>query len=130
ADAEEARVAATAQETALKASNDALAADIDRRRAEAQASADADRARLLDRTNQEIADLHKQAESTAAEERTRTGAALEVQAAKLAGHMAEKLLDRLPAEATTEAMFRTLVDHLTTLSAADRRRLVSSPLEV
>lgn len=129
ADAEAARVAATAQETALKASNAAFAADIDRRRAEAQASAEADRARLLDRTNQEIANLHKQAESAAAEERTRIGAALELQAAKLAGHMAEKLLDRLPAEVTTEAMFRTLVDRLTTLSAADRRRL-ASPLEV
>lgn len=130
ADAEAARVGATAQEATLKASNAAFGADAGRRRAEAQAAADADRTRLLEQAQQEVADLHKQAESAVLKERQRTGAALEVQAAMLAGHMAEKLLDRVPAEATTEAMFHNLLDRLATLSDEDRRRLASSPLQI
>lgn len=130
ADAEAARVGVTAQEATLKASNDAFSADADRRRAEAQAAADADRTRLLEQAQQEVADLHEQAESAALEERQRTGAALEVQAAMLAGHMAEKLLDRVPAEATTEAMFQNLLDRLAMLSDEDRNRLASSPLQI
>ncbi|WP_404713024.1 hypothetical protein [Sphingomonas sp. MMS24-J13] len=130
ADAETAKANATTQEAALKASNDAFAADVECRRAEAQASAEADRAKLLDQAKQEVADLHKQAEAAADEEGTRRGAALEAEAAVLAGQMAEKLLARLPAKAVTEAMFQALVDRLGKLSDEDRRRLASSPLQV
>ncbi len=130
ADAEAARVAATAQTARLKADTDAFAADATRRRAEMQAGADADRTHLLDQARQEVADLHKQAESAATEERNKAGAALEMQAAKLAGQMAAKLLDRVPAEATTDAMFRTLVDRLATLPDEDRIRLAAGWLQV
>jgi F-type H+-transporting ATPase subunit b len=130
ADAEAARVAATAQEVTLNASTDAFAADADRRRADAQAAADADRSRLLDQARQEVADLHEQAKSAAEEERKKAGAALEMQAATLAGQMAAKLLARLPAKATTDAMFQALVDRLTTVPDEDRSRLATGALQV
>jgi F-type H+-transporting ATPase subunit b len=130
ADAAAARVAATAQEATLKASTAAFAADTTRRRAEMQAGADADRAHLLDQAKQEVADLHQQAESAAVDERKRAVAALETQAATLAGQMAAKLLDRLPAAATTDAMFQALVDRLATLPDADRGRLATDSLTV
>jgi F-type H+-transporting ATPase subunit b len=130
ADAEAARTAATAQEATLKASTAAFAADTTRRRAEMQAGADTDRAHLLDQAKQEVADLHKQAESAAEEDRKKAGAALEIQAATLAGQMAGKLLDRMPAVATTEAMFQALVDRLASLPDADRTRLATGALTV
>ncbi len=130
ADAEAARVAATAQEATLKARTDAFAADAERRRAEVQAGADADRARLLDQAKQEVADLHKEAESAAGEERKKAQATLEVDAATLAGQMAAKLLDRLPGDITTEAMFRALVDRLATLLKEERDRLATGSLQV
>lgn len=130
ADAEAARLAATAQEATLKANNDAFSADVDRRRNQAQASADSDRTRLLEQAKQEAADIGKQADAAAAEERARAGAALENQAVVLAGQMAEKLLARLPADATTDSMFRILVDRLGTLPDTDRRRLACGPLQV
>jgi F-type H+-transporting ATPase subunit b len=130
ADAGAAQAAGTASAAKLKASTDAFAADTARRRAEMQAGADADRTRLLDQARQEVADLHKQAESAAVEERKQAGAALELQAATLAGQMAGKLLDRLPAAATTGAMFQALVDRLATLPDVDRGRLATGALTV
>lgn len=130
ADAEAAKVVASAQEAALTASNRAFAADLDRRYAEAQASADAHRTRLLDQAKQEIADLRAQAAHAAEDERKRTGVELEAQAAILAGHMADKLLSRLPAGTMIEAMFQALVDRLGTLSTEDRNSLVSCRLDV
>ena len=130
ADAQAAKLAATAQEATLSARNQAFAADLERRQAEAQANADADRARRLDQARQEVADLHRQADSAARDERTRMGSALEEQAAILAGHMADKLLMRLPIGATTAVMFQALVDRLGTVPGEDRRRLASGPLQV
>lgn len=130
ADADAARAAAKVQEAALNASNDTFAADADRRRAEVQASAEADRARLLDQAKRDVAELHSQAESAAQEEHKRSKSALEVQAATLAGQMAAKLLGQVPAEATTETMFRALVDRVAALPDEDRRRLAIGTLQV
>lgn len=130
ADAEAARAGAAAQEATLKARNDAFSADIDRKRADAQAAAQAERARLLDQARQDVADLRQKAQSADGEERARRGTALEGQAATLAGHMAVTLLEQLPVAAATDAMFDRLVARLVSLSDEERQQLVTGPLRI
>lgn len=126
ADAEAARTAAVAERDALKARASALTADEDRRRAALQAAAEADRKALMDKAAQDIAAARVQAEATLAEERASAGATLQRQAVDLAGIMAAKLLNRLPAVQVSEAMLQALLDKLRGAPAADRARLAAS----
>lgn len=122
-EAQAAKDAAKGEEQALKARNDGFAADTERQRVQIRAGIEAERARLLEQARAEADTLTKQAHAATAVERARLAGELEEKAATLAGQMAERLLQRLPPAATTEAMFDALLDRLRTLPEDGRRKL-------
>ncbi|WP_181814795.1 hypothetical protein [Sphingomonas aracearum] len=125
ADAEAARAEAAARATALKAQNDAFAAEAVERRAAMQAGVEADRARLLAQAKEAAEALSRQAQAASAAERERIERELEARAGVLAGSMAEKLLRRLPERETTAAMFAALLDRLRAMPEPERRKLAA-----
>lgn len=126
ADAAALKTAAQAQKATLEAQNRAFAADADKRRMELQAELDAERARQRDQARAAADAAATQVVAAADTERVRLAAHLRQRAAELAGRMAEKLLARVPAEATADAMFTATIERIATLPEEQRRALVAA----
>jgi F-type H+-transporting ATPase subunit b len=131
ADAEAAKKQAVAEEAALRAGNEALAAECELIRAEVRASAEADRVKLFDVARQDAARRGEDAKADIAADRISMQKELEAQAAKLAADMTGKLVARLPPDVVQEAMTRSLVGSVGAMSQAERTSLVAGgPLTI
>lgn len=122
-EAQEAKQTAEARDAELKQRNEGFAAEAAQQRAAMQAEVDAERGKLLEQARGEAGILHDQAKAEIAAEQRRMAAELEQQAAKLAGHMAAMLLERLPAEQIAALMFEQLLAHLRGLPDIEREKL-------
>lgn len=123
ADAEAAKAAAQAEGAALKQRNLGFAAEAEQRRAAMLAQVESERADLLAKARSEADAIRQQARTAMAGERIQQTEQLEQQAAMLAGHMAEKLLQPLPAMLHTDAMFEALLMHLRALPDDEKAKL-------
>jgi len=123
ADAETAKAAAQAEDAALKQRNLGFAAEAEQRRAAMQAQVASERADLLAKARAEADAVRQQARADMVGERVQQTEQLEQQAAMLAGHMAEKLLQRLPVALHVDAMFEALLMHLQTLPEDEKVKL-------
>lgn len=131
ADARHASDQADAQTAALQAKNDGFTADAERRRAQMQSDIENERARLLAQARSEAQAMATQAAAAADADHARIAAEWQEKAGQLAGRMTGKLLQRLPAAETTDAMFKALVEQLQCLSETDRGKLIEdAPLTV
>lgn len=130
ADAQAAKDQAEADVAALRARNDAFAAESETHHAEMLSAVAFERQQLLAKASSDAAELTRVAEAAVATANVRFRLELERQAAILAGTMAQTLLSRLPPSSTTDAMFDALLATLRDLPEEERAKFVDEPLQV
>lgn len=130
ADAQQEKTAAQQQAAALKAQQEGFAAEAAQRQAQMRAAVEAERARLLDQARTEAASVLQKSDEATAAARARMTNELEDRAASVAASMAERLVNRLPSAAVSDAMFQVLIEGLRALPEQDRCRLAAGPLRV
>lgn len=131
ADAQAQKDAAARTADALQARNAGFEAEAERRRAAMQEAVEGERSRLLDQAKAQAEARARQEDAAVAAQRVRMAAALEEKAADLAGQMALRLLERLPPQATTDALFAELAERVKALPEEERVALAGdAPLVV
>lgn len=123
ADAQAQKDAAARAEEALRVRNAGFEAEAERRRAAMQEAVEGERSRLLDQAQAQAAARAREADAAADAQRARMAAALQEKAAELAGQMALRLLERVPSEATTGALFAELAARVRALPEGERAAL-------
>jgi len=108
ADAEADRKQAAAARSEAEKARAEIAAERDRLRADAQKSAKAEKANLLEQAAQDVAKLRRESEAAIARDRAAAEQQVVVHASTLSVDIARRLLERLPPKLTLEAFLADL----------------------
>jgi len=127
ADASAMRTAVEAEQAAIRATRDGLAAEREKLLADARKEIETTRNEMLHDTSQRIETLRAENVAVLARERSEMEQELGKQASSLAVQIAQKLLERLSADATTAIFLDALSAQIKALPPKTRELLVAPP---